>query len=361
MSTNPHLGHADRTSALRRLENEARERGSAGSRAGIDVRAARCELCGGGEVRWGSMCEACRARLSGAPSPRTGHELLALPGERFLESIPATFYRASAEPNREVHFVSPQIADLCGHPAGDFANRARNLIDIVHADDRADVVKSLSTRVPGGEVEIQYRVVHANGSQRWAHDRARVSVTPTATWLDGVIVDITNRQREQEQLAHQALHDPLTDLPNRRALDDRMLTELERVQRNGGALSIVVIDVDHFKSVNDRFGHGVGDQVLAELGRRLLGTVRTIDLAARAGGEEFVLLLVDTDLPRALITAERVRHAVGAQPVAGLPVTISAGVATANYAEAGDCLMRRADAALYRAKNDGRNRVVGAG
>ncbi len=358
MSTNQFLGQTDPASALRRLEREARERVGVRPRAGIDVRAARCELCAGAEVRWGSMCEACRARLG---SGRAAASALALPDDRFLHQIPATFYRASAEPNRPVVFVSPQIVELCGYPPDDFVARRMRLMDIVHPDDREAFGQSVATPRPGTDIEVTYRVLHANGSERWAHDRARVAATPDASLLDGVIIDITERQREQEHLAHQALHDPLTDLPNRRALDERLASELERVHRTGGALSLVVIDVDRFKEVNDRFGHGVGDRVLAELGRRLLGTVRTIDLAARAGGEEFVLLLVDTDFARALVTAERVRHAIGALPVAGLPVTISAGVACAAYQEAGDSLMRRADAALYRAKNDGRDRVVGAG
>lgn len=154
--------------------------------------------------------------------------------------------------------------------------------------------------------------------------------------------------------------DPLTGLLNRRAYDEALDYELARCERTGESLSLVVADLDHFKDINDRYGHQRGDKVLQCVAGVLVRSERRIDLAVRLGGEEFALVLPDTGTPGAHLVAERMRltlhSAFGLDPAA---VTMSLGVATApDHGETAEELFRAADAALMRAKEEGRDRTV---
>jgi two-component system cell cycle response regulator len=157
--------------------------------------------------------------------------------------------------------------------------------------------------------------------------------------------------------------DALTACVNRRALLDRLEEELERVNRYDLTLGVMMIDVDHFKRINDSRGHVVGDDVLRQLGAMLRAEVRAVDTVARYGGEEFVILLPETALAGAVALAERIRERVAqrdfAEDGSGLRTTISIGVTTlaADDVEDPEGVLTRADAALYRAKDAGRNLV----
>ncbi|MHB1044383.1 MAG: GGDEF domain-containing protein [Thermoanaerobaculia bacterium] len=165
------------------------------------------------------------------------------------------------------------------------------------------------------------------------------------------------------RLVEKATIDALTGLPNRATFLERARRELERAQRNGSSLALAMLDVDHFKRFNDRYGHPAGDRVLKDAGRAVAGAVRGIDLAGRYGGEELVLLLVDVDAEAATAAVERVRAAIAQVRLPHVPdaVTASAGVALHHGAfdRCGvDDLIRRADAALYRSKAEGRDRTT---
>jgi diguanylate cyclase (GGDEF)-like protein len=168
-----------------------------------------------------------------------------------------------------------------------------------------------------------------------------------------------------EALRRLATRDELTGLLNRREYDRILAEEEERSRRFGQPLGLVVLDVDLFKSINDTHGHAAGDAVLKEIAARLAGAIRTVDRASRIGGEEFALILVQTDGSSALEVARRAIAAVARMPIdAGgrsLAVTASAGVAALPVdAKTGADLFAVADKALYRAKESGRNRVVAA-
>ncbi|MGE3179781.1 MAG: GGDEF domain-containing protein [Vicinamibacterales bacterium] len=171
--------------------------------------------------------------------------------------------------------------------------------------------------------------------------------------------------RLQRQYEEAATVDPLTGLRNRRWLDEAFERQAERTRRVGRSLSLLMIDVDHFKPINDQCGHLVGDAVLRHLAQVLAGSLRPQDLLARFGGEEFAVLLPGVERPQALSVAERLRHAVEQAPAApgggNRPrVTVSVGVATRGADEpetSTATLLERADRALYRAKQDGRNCV----
>jgi diguanylate cyclase (GGDEF)-like protein len=166
-----------------------------------------------------------------------------------------------------------------------------------------------------------------------------------------------------EALALLARRDPLTGLPNRRALDEALAREAARAARGGTPLSAVALDVDRFKRVNDEHGHAAGDAVLAEVAGRAAGALRAGDLLARVGGEELTAILPGADLAAAAEVAERIRACVAAAPIqaAGraLAVTVSLGCATLLPGEGdGRALLARADARLYDAKRAGRDRVA---
>ena len=163
-----------------------------------------------------------------------------------------------------------------------------------------------------------------------------------------------------DMLAEQATTDPLTGIANRRRLDDELARLIAQSRRYGQPLSVILIDLDLFKQVNDHYGHDIGDEVLIETVRRLAATVRDADLLGRWGGEEFLLLAPNTDHAAAKALAERCRQAIAESPMptAG-EVTASFGVATHAADDDFRSLMRRADLALYTAKAEGRDRVIG--
>lgn len=169
-----------------------------------------------------------------------------------------------------------------------------------------------------------------------------------------------------EALRRLATRDQLTGLLNRRELDRILVEETERAQRFKQSVALVMVDIDHFKSVNDTHGHPAGDAVLREVGQKLATHVRTVDRAARFGGEEFALVLVQTDKVAAMEVARRILASIAAEPVVTqtglvLPLTASAGVAVLpGDADRVESLISAADKALYTAKKSGRNRAVAA-
>jgi diguanylate cyclase (GGDEF)-like protein len=175
-----------------------------------------------------------------------------------------------------------------------------------------------------------------------------------------------------ERLKHIGLTDPLTGVNNRRYIERRLREEIGRSRRQGYGLSCMYVDIDHFKQINDRIGHQAGDEVLREVAGRIKAELRLSDALGRFGGEEFVVLLIDTELPEASIVAERIRQGVAEPAVVlsdgtSLNVTVSIGVAALGMEAAGESVdgaaqgfVARADHALYAAKQNGRNRVVAA-
>ena len=168
--------------------------------------------------------------------------------------------------------------------------------------------------------------------------------------------------RAKQHAEHAAKHDVLTGLGNRRKLDEAFCIETNRIERNGGKLCVMMADIDHFKHINDRYGHDAGDYVLVHFAKLMRLLVRPTDILARTGGEEFVVLMPHTELWKAVVTAERLRSSFAERHVGKLnePVTVSIGVAELEHGESRDSLLHRADQALYQAKRSGRDKVVTA-
>lgn len=197
------------------------------------------------------------------------------------------------------------------------------------------------------------------------HFEMMLIVVVTVLLVLGVFLFVLGRLRDREKhLEMLSKTDPLTGITNRREFFDALERELARADRRRAPLAVAILDLDHFKAVNDRHGHHAGDAVLVAAAGTLAGELRRNDVLARWGGEEFVLLLPDTDADGARVVAERCRAKLQAGPVdfegKAIEVTASFGVAarqTGAAAASGDALVRAADEALYRAKREGRNRV----
>jgi len=172
------------------------------------------------------------------------------------------------------------------------------------------------------------------------------------------VVDQTDRIALEEELWLLAVTDTLTNVYNRRYFTQKLEEEIERVRRSGSSFSLIMLDIDHFKNVNDLFGHNAGDLVLKSMAEMILNRIRKIDTIARWGGEEFVLLLPETDGNAAVVLAETLRRQLNQMEIPGVgKITASFGVASYSSGDTVDTLVNRADKKMYEAKSAGRNCV----
>jgi len=244
--------------------------------------------------------------------------------------------------------------------------RPEELAALVHPDDAAAVREHLGHVLRGSasHYDIEHRVRTRSGDWLWIRSRGRVVERDGAgrpRRLSGTNSDIHQRKLAELQLAHQAGHDPLTGLPNRKLFQDRMTRAIARSRRNGLRMALMYLDIDKFKAVNDTRGHDVGDALIREFARRLGECIRATDTAARLGGDEFAVILEGLDdratgrqIAQKIVLAMRQQFELG--PVR-LAVSTSVGLAFYEGAEtvAADAIVKSADEALYRAKAAGRD------
>ncbi|HET9423893.1 MAG TPA: diguanylate cyclase [Gemmatimonadaceae bacterium] len=193
--------------------------------------------------------------------------------------------------------------------------------------------------------------------------RAQLRAAEELAMARSAVVELETTIADNRRLEELATTDPLTRILNRRALADRLGIEMERARRFEGALAILLVDIDHFKRVNDTAGHLAGDEVLRQVAGLIQGAVRTVDIVARYGGEEFVVILPETGPDGAMIFAERLRERISSHEFAvgerHIRLTVSVGIATfpTTDVSTADDFFARADSSMYRAKSDGRNQV----
>jgi diguanylate cyclase (GGDEF)-like protein/PAS domain S-box-containing protein len=240
--------------------------------------------------------------------------------------------------------------------------------NFTHPDDWKQSAE-LQARHLSGELpyyDIESRMKHKDGHWVWVHSRGSVisrSADGKPLMMFGTHNDITDRKRLEEKLLHQATTDELTAISNRHHFLELALSELKRSTRFDRPLSLLMLDIDHFKQINDTYGHAVGDQALIFLTKICLKNIRDIDIFARLGGDEFVLLLPETNSERAYEIAERLLLTLKEEslecPGMQVPITLSVGIASlTNIQETIESLLARADKALYQAKETGRNRII---
>jgi diguanylate cyclase (GGDEF)-like protein len=191
--------------------------------------------------------------------------------------------------------------------------------------------------------------------ERWLD--VEVAVAVVAAVVRGLAI---RQARLVDRLAQEARVDPLTGLLNRRGFDERLGLELARAARDQTWLTVVRFDVDHFKQINDTYGHDAGDRVLAWLGRAVTERIRGVDAAARVGGDELIIVVPRTDAAAGRALADRIRAIVATARPEGIDVSVSAGVASLLAPQGGAQILEEADQALYRAKAAGRNQVATA-
>jgi two-component system cell cycle response regulator len=270
-----------------------------------------------------------------------------------LESDPQAALLKLAEQPVDVLVVSLSLANadglrLCSQVRSLDRTRHLPILILVEPSDEARLLRGLDMGVN------DYVVRPIDRHEMMARVRTQVKRKRHADLLKARL----------EESVEMAITDGLTGLHNRRYMEGHLKTLVTQSIQSGRSLSLLVADIDFFKSVNDTYGHDAGDQVLREFARRFRRNTRGIDLACRLGGEEFVIIMPDTDLARAIQVGERLRATIAADPFPitankELRVTASVGISTLEYRDdTPETLFKRADRALYSAKREGRNRVV---
>ncbi|MEJ5300834.1 MAG: sensor domain-containing diguanylate cyclase [Thermodesulforhabdaceae bacterium] len=262
-------------------------------------------------------------------------------------------------------FWSDELYRILGYMPNAVAPQFELFFKHIHPDDRDRLLHGMAQG--SGEknpLKLDLRLRTQKGENRWVsvflvRNRDESGVV---TRIHGAVADITERRLAEIRLQEMATTDALTGLANRRRFFELLADEVNRAKRFARPLCVAMLDIDNFKGVNDTYGHSVGDAVLVAVARILRQTLRAVDRAARIGGEEFAVILPETNGLGAVQAMERVRQMVAMSPVtdshANVSVTLSCGVASWKDGEDGERTLARADAALYAAKGRGKNQVV---
>ncbi len=263
-------------------------------------------------------------------------------------------------------YYSPRWKALLGYDNGEISDSSSEWLGRVHPEDIERVKADLAAHIEGttGRLEIEHRIFHRSGRYRWVMvlGLAERDESGRAVRLAGSLTDISARKATEQRLRHDAMHDPLTNLPNRAYFIDQLRRSMERVRRHNDHLSSVLfMDLDRFKIVNDSLGHQSGDTMLLSISQRLESCLRACDVVARFGGDEFAVLLEDmSSINDAILVADRIQAELSMPFVLqGVEVFTSASIGialvNASYTRPED-LLRDADTAMYRAKSNGRAR-----
>ena len=286
---------------------------------------------------------------------------------QLAENIQQVFFLRTKD---QIVYVSPAYETIWGRSCRSLYDHPESFIEAIHPEDRDNLV--MWPRDGEMNNSNEYRIVRPDGEVRWIW-ATTFPVLPTggenpdhAHRIAGLAQDVTERKVLEEQLRLAATRDGLTGLINRRHLRERMEPLWEKAQRESSPVAVAVLDIDHFKTINDTYGHATGDLALQELAGLMTRQVRSYDLLARYGGEEFVLVFDNTTAPEAGVHMERILAAVRQMEIpagdACVRITFSCGVADSLEAVSEDTtverLINRADRRLYRAKEAGRDRIV---
>lgn len=262
-------------------------------------------------------------------------------------------------------FLSVRWKEMLGYKNYELENRLGVFENLLHPDDKKRVLDYLDSYLKGrfNHYNIEFRLKHKDGSYRWilARGEALTDSDGIPYRMAGSHTDITEKKEMEKKLEELASIDDLTGVWNRRYFFEIGKNEFLRSKRYKAYFTIMMIDIDHFKKINDTYGHAAGDEVLKKITSVLKRNLRDVDILARLGGEEFAVLLPNTETQGALIVAERLRKAVESSSVMfenrELRATISIGTADEKSAASLDELLKNADSALYTAKNQGRNTI----
>ncbi|MBE9046776.1 diguanylate cyclase, partial [Pleurocapsales cyanobacterium LEGE 10410] len=282
--------------------------------------------------------------------------------ESILNSLEEVVWSADVVTGKLL-FLNPAAQQVYGRPVAELLDNPDLRLESIHPEDRDRVELSLAS-ILNQTNNIEYRIVQPNGEIRWVWERSRLIYDDagTANRRDGIISDITERKKIEEELSYEAKHDSLTDLPNRSAFINRVEQALWQSQRNPEHLfAVLFIDLDRFKIVNDSLGHSIGDELLVAVAEVLTDCSRTSDFVARLGGDEFTILLgkINT-IEEGKIIAQRIKNRLTVPfCLQGHTVftTASIGIVVGNHKYHNTAeILQDADLAMYRAKSLGKAR-----
>jgi diguanylate cyclase (GGDEF)-like protein/PAS domain S-box-containing protein len=260
-------------------------------------------------------------------------------------------------------YITPSCEEITGYPRDLFYRDPDFIVSIVHPDDMAVFMEHRRDHYVKSTppAEATFRIIRKDGEVRWIWHKCQAVYSDEGIWQGRRTTnrDVTQQKRVEKQLHRLSTTDALTGAYNRRMFIDLLTREMQRAQRYGAVFSLIMFDIDRFKMVNDRYGHDAGDRVLVEVVEVSRKTIRSTDILSRWGGEEFMVLLPQTDSEKALAMGERLRKAIAHHSFADVDaLTISVGVTSLRQLDSIDVLLKRVDEALYAAKNGGRNRVM---
>jgi diguanylate cyclase (GGDEF)-like protein/PAS domain S-box-containing protein len=283
---------------------------------------------------------------------------------QFAENIREVLWLLSIETG-EILYVSPAFEEIWQRSCESIYKNSQAWMEAIHPADRERAESVFGQQLQGLSFDNEYRIVQPSGVVRWIRDRS-FPIRDTEgkiVRLGGVAEDITERKGYEEVLRHQAMHDPLTELPNRRLLMAEMEDAIKRHSRKDDLLAIYFIDLDRFKLVNDSWGHAAGDQLLKQVTTRLHAVTRPTDTLARVGGDEFTLLAPGfADKKEVAALGKSLLESLEAPfRIDGRELFIGASVGISLFPDHGedpDILQRHADAATQEAKRNGKGQVV---
>ena len=302
---------------------------------------------------------------------RRGAEL-AFRAERFealIERIPAVTYFEHAIDEAMI-YVSPQIETLFGIPRGSWLAPGDAWGDRIHDHDRAEIVSRYKAFIArGGTFHAEYRIIDPTGAIRWVRDEASRTIDESGNpgWIQGVLVEITERKMLEAELSHRAYHDPLTDLPNRVRFRQHVEQAIARARRSASSIAVLYIDLDGFKAINDSCGHRTGDELLCQIAARIRARVKASDVVSREGGDEFAVLL--SELPPTYegaivaITDTLAREIAKPTTLRDTTLAVAASIGAAVFPRDGqsvDEILEHADKEMYRAKRAALSRRIAA-
>ncbi len=320
---------------------------------------------GAGRKSGGGPRKAGAQRKTGAP--KRARRVATASGDDFgaryrdlVEHLPVGVYRTTLD--GAMLEANQVIADMLGYhdPAGLRQVNVRSLY--VHESDRREHLASLGHE---SFQPAEFQLKRSDGTTIWVRDycRAVLDGAGVVRFYDGILVDITERRALEQAIRDMAFHDPLTGLPNRQLLADRLDLALAQARRNSRAMAVLFLDLDGFKAVNDGWGHAQGDALLRDVAGRLAGALRTADTVARIGGDEFTVLIPELPMEEGAAEVSRkiLRELERAFRIGECEYEVRASIGIALYprdGETADALLRNADAAMYRAKAAGGNRFA---
>jgi diguanylate cyclase (GGDEF)-like protein/PAS domain S-box-containing protein len=291
-----------------------------------------------------------------------------------VANVPGIVYCSECREPWRMFYVSDYVEVLLGYRPADFLEDATVTFgDLLHPDDHDRITAALDDVLQSeSSYVIEYRLLRADGSVAWVEEHGSVirEDDGTPVWLDGVIFNVSRRKAAEEardraeaELRYQALHDPLTGLPNRTLVLERAQQLLASAE-TAAEVAVLFIDLDDFKRINDELGHRAGDELLQRAAERLMRTVRVSDTIGRVGGDEFIVILEGHSVAkRATEIARRVKEVLDVpfllddHPDTPLTVSASIGIVVGGAGTA-DALLDDADVALYRAKAVGKGSHV---